>query len=338
MNLSRVCLNGHRSESVDDRLDNLVGAKKTLLHAETISKELPKLDYLVTKANAEFEEARARLRRPVDERCLKCGAEIIDSCLACGTPFDLMHWDYTPNKYPYYYKTAECDRDFCPKCKRIRPWALDWLLCGGSSVLTEDCITPYEFSLMQLLVSPNEHGLTLEDVSGLAEVKRSIPFLDLIFGANEVTIEDERHPKSELWKRYRRTCASVLAESRKKWAERHAEKMRRLSSWLALSGQQFEIELCLLLKQKGHRVERRGGPNDKGVDLVIEDGESKIIVQCKAHAKKIGPGPVRDLFGALHHWRATEAWLVGIEGFSTAARQFAQGKPIRLLTISEILE
>ena len=64
---------------------------------------------------------------------------------------------------------------------------------------------------------------------------------------------------------------------------------------------------------------------------------SRIVVQCKAHAGKIGPGAVRDLYGALKHSGAPQAWLVSLDGFSNAARDFALDKPIQLRTIGEIL-
>jgi len=63
-----------------------------------------------------------------------------------------------------------------------------------------------------------------------------------------------------------------------------------------------------------------------------------LIVQCKAHAKEIGPGPVRDLYGCLMHHGAAEAWLITIHGFTSGAEQFAENKPLSLLTIEDILE
>jgi hypothetical protein len=56
-----------------------------------------------------------------------------------------------------------------------------------------------------------------------------------------------------------------------------------------------------------------------------------------AHRKYIPPGTVRELYGTLVHNGADEAWLVATYGSDSGAHQFAQGKPIRLLTISDIL-
>ena len=67
-------------------------------------------------------------------------------------------------------------------------------------------------------------------------------------------------------------------------------------------------------------------------------GTKRIIVQCKAHKGYISPGVVRDLYGTMIHHQADEAWLVSTRGFFTGSRAFAEGKPIRLLTIEDILE
>ena len=108
--------------------------------------------------------------------------------------------------------------------------------------------------------------------------------------------------------------------------------------WQALDGRRFEIELAALLTRLGYGVARTGGAGDGGVDLVLEQAGREVIVQCKAHKSLIGPAPVRDLYGTMVDRKAKEAWLVTANGFSRAAREFAQGKGIRLLRIGELLQ
>jgi hypothetical protein len=56
----------------------------------------------------------------------------------------------------------------------------------------------------------------------------------------------------------------------------------------------------------------------------------------------LSAGPVRELYGTLLHEQergaATEAWLICYAGFYRGAKEFAFGKPIRLLTIQDVLE
>jgi hypothetical protein len=122
------------------------------------------------------------------------------------------------------------------------------------------------------------------------------------------------------------------------WGRQNSEWERtQLAWWSALGPRRFEIELASLLERRGLKVQWTGRAGDGGVDISADDGRGVIIIQCKAHAKPIGPGPVRDLFGTLNHCGAREAWIVSIAGFSAAAQRFSEGKPIRLRTIGDIL-
>lgn len=107
--------------------------------------------------------------------------------------------------------------------------------------------------------------------------------------------------------------------------------------WQSLDGRSFERELGKRFEQAGYVVRHTGGAGDEGVDLVLEKEGKTVIVQCKAHQAVIGPATVRDLYGAMTHRRDQEAWLISTHGFSEGARAFADGKPIRLISIGEIL-
>lgn len=145
--------------------------------------------------------------------------------------------------------------------------------------------------------------------------------------------------------RYRTHLNAYLrwkAEARKREEERrqqeHEARRRRLEWWQQLDGRRFEKELAALLERYGYTVKRTGGPGDEGVDLLVQKSGDKILVQCKAHGRAIGPGAVRDLYGAMMHHGTDEAWLVSSRGFSYRARKFASNKPISLLTIKSLLE
>ena len=144
--------------------------------------------------------------------------------------------------------------------------------------------------------------------------------------------------------RYEEACRQHEEASRRR-AE--AEEKRKLAAeralrtkvewWCSLDGRAFEQELVKVLQARGHEAWRTGGPGDAGVDLELRQGERRIVVQCKAVSGVVGPGAVRDLYGALLHHNADEAWLVTTRGFSGGATEFAQGKPIRLLTIADLI-
>jgi hypothetical protein len=108
--------------------------------------------------------------------------------------------------------------------------------------------------------------------------------------------------------------------------------------WQTLDGRRFELELAAVLRRLGYHVIWTGRAGDGGVDLVPSRAGRDVIVQCKAHKNPIGPGPIRDLYGTMIHRNAKEAWLVTATGFSQAAQDFANGKRIRLLRVSELLK
>jgi restriction endonuclease Mrr len=145
-----------------------------------------------------------------------------------------------------------------------------------------------------------------------------------------------------------RLCSICLEEGQQREEERirqtalrkqQAEEQRRqIDWWKSLDGRQFEKELNNFLREKGYHTTLTPYSADGGVDIIIREGERKIIVQCKAHSNYISPNVVRDLYGTMIHEKADEGWLVTTSGFYSGAREFAQGKPIKLLTIKRLLQ
>lgn len=115
------------------------------------------------------------------------------------------------------------------------------------------------------------------------------------------------------------------------------EKRKQEQWWKSLDGRTFELELARLLRRRGYKVKLTSPSGDQGVDLFLEAGAKSIVVQCKAHRNYVSPSVVRDLFGTMLHFKADEAWLVTTSGFYSGVREFAQGKPIKLLTISDLV-
>ncbi len=106
---------------------------------------------------------------------------------------------------------------------------------------------------------------------------------------------------------------------------------KALEELQALSPEAFERWVAARFRDLGYRVTETGGQGDHGVDLVVERDGDHAVVQCKNYrAWSVGEPTVRDLFGALHHYQASEAYLVTTAQFSQPARAWAVGKPITL--------
>lgn len=110
------------------------------------------------------------------------------------------------------------------------------------------------------------------------------------------------------------------------------------SFWKSLSGKEFESELALLYSKLGYQVDfpQEGGP-DKGIDFIIKKNGKIIIVQCKAQKTPIGPHVIRDLQGTMINSNADEAILASISGFTSGVKEYAQGKPISLVSLDDII-
>ncbi len=117
----------------------------------------------------------------------------------------------------------------------------------------------------------------------------------------------------------------------------HYRNLAKLSYWDSLDGHQFEHAFADVCRQNGYSatVSKAGG--DGGVDLILKKDGRVIVVQCKAHKKKIGPAPVRDLYGVMASNGYKEGWVVSKNGFSDNAVSFARGKPIRLIDIQDVI-
>ncbi len=130
--------------------------------------------------------------------------------------------------------------------------------------------------------------------------------------------------------------AVLLPEEERRQAEE--DRRRRCAGWWrSQTGATLEQETAKLFAKLGYQVEQRGGAGDEGVDLMLRQAGKVIVVQCKAHARPVGPIVVRELYGTLMHHRAHQAMLASPSGFTDSAVRFAAGKPIELLDANKLV-
>lgn len=106
-----------------------------------------------------------------------------------------------------------------------------------------------------------------------------------------------------------------------------------LYSLRRLSWSEFELMVGQAYRKQGYRVLEAGqGGADGGVDLILNKGSYKIIVQCK-HWKDntVGVKVVREVYGIMFHAKANAVKIVISGSFSKDAWAFVKGKPIDLV-------
>lgn len=107
--------------------------------------------------------------------------------------------------------------------------------------------------------------------------------------------------------------------------------MRTLEDLQRLSGSDFERLIASLFKKDGYTISTRGGSGDEGVDLVLEIGMAKDVVQCKRWKADIGSPIIREFYGAMMHAGARHGFFITTASFTQSAREFVIGKPITLI-------
>ena len=85
-----------------------------------------------------------------------------------------------------------------------------------------------------------------------------------------------------------------------------------ISFWRNLSWREFEIEIARLFLRMGFNSHATKATGDSGVDVILSDeDERKILVQCKHHARPVGPAIVREMIGTIALERADFGIIVG---------------------------
>ena len=113
-----------------------------------------------------------------------------------------------------------------------------------------------------------------------------------------------------------------------------SEQLRKID-WF-----QFEKLIELIYQNRGYSVQRLGGANpDGGVDLIIESGTEKFIVQCKHWRKwSVGVRHIREFLGAMADSEVTNGIFITLTGYSGDAKQLADKHGIQILNESDVIK
>ena len=108
--------------------------------------------------------------------------------------------------------------------------------------------------------------------------------------------------------------------------------------WRSLSGIAFEHALGRLLRKAGFQVQQTPATADGGVDLILERNGRRTVVQCKAHASKVGIGTARELVASMIDFNAHEGIIAATSGVTKPVQAYIAGKNIEVYDISRIID
>lgn len=110
---------------------------------------------------------------------------------------------------------------------------------------------------------------------------------------------------------------------------------------MALSPKEFESLITNLFEKMGLETRQTQPSRDGGVDCVAYDPRpifgGKVVIQAKRYKNTVGVSAVRDLFGTMQNEGASKGILVTTSGYGKSSFQFADGKPLELLSGSNLL-
>jgi restriction system protein len=108
-----------------------------------------------------------------------------------------------------------------------------------------------------------------------------------------------------------------------------------------LSPTEFEGLIRDLFEKMGLETKQTQSSRDGGVDCIAYDPRpifgGKVVIQAKRYKNTVGVSAVRDLFGTMQNEGASKGILVTTSGYGKSSFQFAEGKPLELLSGTHLL-
>jgi restriction system protein len=110
---------------------------------------------------------------------------------------------------------------------------------------------------------------------------------------------------------------------------------------MALNPTEFETLVTNLFGKMGLEMRQTRPSRDGGVDCIAYDSRpifgGKVVIQAKRYKNTVGVSAVRDLFGTMQNEGASKGILVTTSGYGKASFEFANNKPMELLSGSNLL-
>ena len=85
------------------------------------------------------------------------------------------------------------------------------------------------------------------------------------------------------------------------WLRPARHRPKTLQELQRLTGTEFERLIASLFIEDGYVVSARGGSGDEGIDLILQIGTSRDVVQCKRWKSDIGSPVIREFYGSMMH-------------------------------------
>lgn len=98
-----------------------------------------------------------------------------------------------------------------------------------------------------------------------------------------------------------------------------------------LSGIEFEKHVAELYRRRGYRTEITRGSGDQGVDVIAQNDQHRIGIQCKQWQGNVGNDAVQEAMAGKVFYNCSHAAVVCTSTFTPLARQLAERSDVQLI-------
>lgn len=103
-------------------------------------------------------------------------------------------------------------------------------------------------------------------------------------------------------------------------------------------GHGYEERLMRFIQLYGFNCVRVANSADHGVDLILENGKSKIAIQCKFKSYPIGNDAVQEVYTGKAFYQCDSAWVVSNCKFTKHAKVEARGVGVELIQHNDVFK
>ena len=203
--------------------------------------------------------------------------------------------------------------------------ATAWKSLGGSAIFL--MALPGLVMFMWIAAIPGLTRAKPEKVDGYVALKNYEVAASKYEAAESLRAANEEQRKLDLRRRLQEESEARQREQRRR-DQRH---------WASLDPYEFESEVAALFRSFGYEAEVTQGSGDGGIDIVLRHEGKESFVQCKRYSSKLGPAPVRELYGVMRISQAYGGFIACPGGFTTGAVQLAKETGIVLIGLKRIL-
>jgi hypothetical protein len=124
------------------------------------------------------------------------------------------------------------------------------------------------------------------------------------------------------------------------WSQQNELRRREASADLSrahgMSGRDFESYVAGIFRESGFHVEPRGGPGDQGCDLLLSNGNERVVCQVKRSARPVSNKAIQEAVAAISFYNANRAMVVTNATFTKGAVELGLANRCELVDRHEL--